>query len=76
MEQHYHSFTGLFTQHSAALLPTFANMNTIPELINAIAAFVAAGGTAELPRCYTDGQRQGASQSFRANGRLRRLNNS
>jgi hypothetical protein len=26
-----------------------ANMTTIPELINAIAAFVAAGGTAELP---------------------------
>jgi hypothetical protein len=26
-----------------------ANMNTIPELINAIAAFVAAGGAAELP---------------------------
>ena len=26
-----------------------ANMNTIPELINAIAAFVVAGGTAELP---------------------------
>jgi hypothetical protein len=24
-------------------------MTTIPELINAIAAFVAAGGTAELP---------------------------
>lgn len=26
-----------------------ANMTTIPELINAIAAFVAAGGAAELP---------------------------
>ena len=26
-----------------------ANMNTIPELINAIATYVAAGGAAELP---------------------------
>lgn len=31
-----------------------ANMNTIPELINAIAAFVAAGGAAELPAVTAD----------------------
>lgn len=31
-----------------------ANMNTIPEMINAIAAYVAAGGAAELPAVTAD----------------------
>jgi hypothetical protein len=30
-----------------------ANMNTIPDLINAIAAFITAGGAAELPAVST-----------------------
>lgn len=31
-----------------------ANMNTIPEMINAIATYVAAGGAAELPAVTAD----------------------
>jgi hypothetical protein len=31
-----------------------ANMNTIPEMINAIATYVAAGGAAELPAVTSD----------------------